>query len=111
MEFGAILNEIKEQLTSLFGEKYENFGSESKKDIETFLAASKEKLERWTLLLATGNLTLDDFQWLVESQKDLVTLKALERAGVSKISLGHFKNNVIQTIFDVVATKVIPDNT
>ncbi|MDC8006027.1 hypothetical protein POV27_18390 [Aureisphaera galaxeae] len=106
MEFEDILNELKERLSQLFGEKYGEFGRESKKDIEAFLAASQEKLERWTLLLANGGLSSDDFQWLVKSQKDLIALKALERAGVSKISLGHFKNSVIQTIFDTIETRI-----
>jgi len=39
---------------------------------------------------------------LVKSQKDLLFMKALNKAGVSKISLGHFKNKVVKTIIDVI---------
>lgn len=102
MEFETIIGGLKEQLTQLFGDKYKEFGKASKKDINAFLDNSKEKLERWTLLLAEEKLTPDDFQWLVTSQKDLLTLKALEKAGVSKISLGHFKNTVIDAVFNTV---------
>jgi len=107
MEFETLLKELKKQLTLLFGEKYQEFGLESKRDIEAFLTASQKKLERWTVLLADGDLSPADFEWLIKSQKDLLALKALEQAGVSKISLGHFKNNVLKTIFDIVLTKIV----
>lgn len=107
MDFEELLKEIKDALIKLFGEKWDDLKSESKKDINQFLEDSKVKLKRWTELLADGQLTLDDYQWLLESQKDLMVMKALYKAGVSKISLGHFKNKVIKTIIDVVKTVVL----
>ncbi|WGH74366.1 hypothetical protein P8625_09595 [Tenacibaculum tangerinum] len=102
MDFEKIFKELRSSLTVLFNDKYNDFSKESKKDIDRFLNASKEKLERWTLLLAEGKLTLQDFEWLVESQKDLFEMKALQAAGISKISLGHFKNNIVSTIINTI---------
>ncbi len=107
MDFEEILKELKASLLQLFGEKWEDLKGESKKDVEQFLKDSKEKLKRWTVLLANGDITLDDYEWLVKSQKDLLLMKALHRAGVSKISLGHFKNKIIRVIIDVVKNIVI----
>ena len=76
MDFDQILQELKKSLVDLFNNKYTNFTKESKKDIELFLDDSKDKLERWTILLKNQQLTLDDFEWLVKSQKDLFHLKA-----------------------------------
>lgn len=108
MDFEEILKELKTSLLQLFGEKWEDLKGESKKDIEQFLKDSEEKLKRWTVLLANGDITLDDYEWLVKSQKDLLLMKALHKAGVSKISLGHFKNKIIQVIVNVVKSLVIP---
>lgn len=102
MDFEKILQELKKSLTLVFNDKFSEFSKESKKDIELFLNESKDKLERWTSLLKQGKLTLDDFEWLVESQKDLFHLKALQAAGISKISLGHFKNKIVKTIIDTI---------
>ena len=107
MDFKEILKELKNSLLKLFGEKYEDLKTESKKDVDQFLKDSKEKLERWTLLLANQDITPDDYQWLVKSQKDLLLMKALNKAGVSKISLGHFKNKVVKTIVNVVIAALI----
>ncbi|CAM1359837.1 conserved hypothetical protein [Tenacibaculum sediminilitoris] len=107
MDFEKILQELKNTLTSLFNNKYSEFSKESKKDIELFLNESKDKLERWTSLLAQEKLTLDDFEWLVKSQKDLFQLKALQAAGISAISLGHFKNKIINTIIETIKSLVL----
>ncbi|AZJ34136.1 hypothetical protein [Tenacibaculum singaporense] len=106
MDFDKILQELKKSLVSLFSEKFNEFSKESKKDIELFLNESKDKLERWTSLLAQGKLTVEDFEWLVESQKDLFKMKTLQAAGISKISLGHFKNKVVKTIVDTIKTLI-----
>ena len=102
MDFEKILQELKKSLTLVFNDKFSEFYKESKKDIELFLNESKDKLESWTSLLKQDKLTLDDFEWLVESQKDLFHLKALQAAGISKISLGHFKNKIVKTIIDTI---------
>ncbi|WP_417785920.1 hypothetical protein [Tenacibaculum sp.] len=106
MDFDKILQELKKSLVSLFNDKFSEFSKESKKDIELFLSESKNKLERWTSLLAQGKLTVEDFEWLVKSQKDLFKMKTLQAAGISKISLGHFKNKVVKTIIDTIKVLV-----
>lgn len=102
MDFEIVLQELKKSLTTLFTSKFKDFPKETKKDIELFLEESKDKLERWTILLQEEKLTLEDFEWLIKSQKDLFHLKALQTAGISKISLGHFKNKIITTIIDTI---------
>lgn len=104
MDFEKLLKELKSGLIKLFGEKWQDLKGESKKDIEQFLNDSKEKLKRWTELLVNGDIDLEDYEWLVKSQKDLMLMQALHSAGVHKISLGHFKNKVIKTIVDIVKT-------
>lgn len=107
MDFEKLLKEIKSALVELFGEKWRDLKGESKKDINQFLEDSKEKLKRWTELLVNGAIDLEDYEWLLKSQKDLMLMQALHSAGVNKISLGHFKNNVIKTIINVVKTVVL----
>ncbi|WP_375587729.1 hypothetical protein [Flagellimonas aurea] len=107
MDFDKIFKELKESLVKLLGNQYAGLKKETKEDIVEFVNGSKVKLERWTLLLANGEISLDDYQWLVESQKDLLTMKALEKAGISKISLGHFKNKVVNTLVDIVKGLVL----
>jgi len=107
MDFEVLFKELKSTLVSLFGEKWTDLKGDSKKDIDQFLESSKVKLKRWTELLVNGDIDLDDYKWLVKSQKDLLVMRALHSAGVNKISLGHFKNKVLKTIINVVKTVVL----
>ncbi|MEM1338398.1 MAG: hypothetical protein AAF717_15915 [Bacteroidota bacterium] len=102
MDFQELLKDLKKNLAEILGDQYTDFKKETKADIEGFLEASKDKLERWTKLLANGELSPEEYEWLVKSQKDLLTLKGLQQVGISKISLGHFKNKVVKTIVEVV---------
>lgn len=107
MDIEKLIKDLKEALLNLLGDKYKEFKPEVKKDITAFLIASEEKLKRWILLLAEGSLTKDEFEWLLKSQKDLLALKAIQAAGISKIRANNIKNSIIKTIFDVVIAVVL----
>lgn len=107
MDIDELLKLLKEELMLVLGESYGDYKEETKTDVEAFLTLSKVKLERWTNLLQAGDLTVEDYQWLLTSQKDLLILNALYQAGVSKLRLGHLKNKIIKTIVNTVITVVI----
>lgn len=107
MDFEELLKQLKAELLKVLGDKFEDYKTESKKDIEAFLKVSKQKLERWTKLLAAKELTVKDYEWLLKSQKELLVLNALYQAGISKIKLGHLKNKIIKTILDTVVSVVL----
>ncbi|MBA9073317.1 hypothetical protein GGR22_001443 [Flavobacterium gossypii] len=102
MDIDKLLKELKRELVKLLGDKYKEFKPEIQKDINDFLEKSREKLERWSILLATASLTEEEFSWLLKSQQDLITLKALQGAGLSKIRINNIKNTILQTVFKTV---------
>lgn len=106
MDIEKLLKELKQQLVTLLGDKYKEFKPEIQKDITAFLEESKEKLERWTLLLASSSLTEEEFSWLLKSQQDLIALKALQGAGLSKIRINNIKNTIIQTVIKTVILSI-----
>jgi hypothetical protein len=107
MDIEALIKLLKDELLKVLGESYADYKTETKKDVASFLALSKVKLERWTALLQAGDLTPADYEWLLQSQKDVLVLNALNQAGVSKLRLGHLKNKIIKTIVNTVITVVI----
>ncbi|OJX52771.1 MAG: hypothetical protein BGO88_13180 [Flavobacterium sp. 38-13] len=106
MDIEKLLKQLKQELVTLLGDKYKEFKPEIQKDITAFLDSSKEKLERWTLLLASSSITEEEFSWLLKSQQDLIALKALQGAGLSKIKLNNIKNAIILTIFKTVLLSI-----
>lgn len=102
MDFEKIFKELKSELLDLVKDKFGEEGQNIKDDISAFFDSAKEKLKRWTKLFADGVITQEEYKLLLKSQKDLVIMKTLHKAGISAISLGHFKNTVIQMIVDKV---------
>lgn len=106
MDIEKLLQELRKNLITVLGEKYKEFKPEIQKDVNDFLEKSREKLERWSLLLVAGSLTEDEFAWLLKSQQDLVTLKALQGAGLSKIKLNNLKNTLFKTVLQTVILSI-----
>ena len=69
-------------------------------DGQAFFDETKADLERWTKLLAAGELTRDDFEWLVAGKKDLAEMQALKNAGLAMVRLERFQNALISLVVD-----------
>lgn len=106
MDFEKLLKELKDEIVA---EATEKFGDEGKlivDDMKTYLASSEEKLKKWSGLFIAGAIDKDELEWLLKSQKDLLVMQALVKAGVSKIKAGHFKNKIISVVLDKLVAQV-----
>ena len=103
--FNEFSNALKKGIEELAKKSVKEFRKAAEKDGKAFVEETKEDLRRWTKLLARGDLTKDDFEWLVVGKKDLAEMEALKRAGLSLVRLQRFQNAlvslVIDTAFDV----------
>ena len=106
MDIEKLLEELRKNLIQVLGDKYKEFKPEIQKDVKVFLENSKEKLIRWSILLVEKSITEDEFAWLLKSQQDLVTLKALQGAGLSKIKLNNIKNSIFKTVVQTVILSI-----
>ncbi len=106
IDFTNILDQLKTDIADLAKTTMKGYINDAKKDAQQFLLNMKDKLKRWTELLAKGDLTTDEFVWLLSSQKDLVEMSALKHAGVAAIRIDQFKssllNLIVDTVFDIV---------
>jgi len=106
MDIEKLLEELRKNLITVLGDKYKEFKPEIQKDVNHFLENSKEKLVRWSVLLVENSITEDEFAWLLKSQQDLVILKALQGAGLSKIKLNNIKNSIFKTVIQTVILSI-----
>jgi hypothetical protein len=106
VDFNTIFEQLKNGVIALAKSTLSNYVNDAKTDAQNMLTAMKEKLQRWTTLLIEKKLTTEDFEWLVNSQKDLIEMAALKEAGLAAIRIDQFKaslmNLVVDTIFSMV---------
>lgn len=107
MESEKLFKELKLEISEMVKDKFGEESTVVRNEVATFVDESKEKLERWMLLFANGHISKDELELLLSSQKDLFVMQSLYRTGVSKISLGHFKNRVVGVVFTKIVTYIV----
>ncbi len=98
IDFKAIFAELLKEAEVLAEKTLKNYVKEAKGDSKDILNKMKADLERWTLQLAAGELSKDDFIFLVKGQKDLMEMVALKRAGITAITLNEFRDSLITMV-------------
>jgi len=99
-DFDNFIDIIEEDVKKLAKKTLKGFKNEALSDAKDLLKENKEDLKRWSKLLAKGELSQDDFEWLVIGRKDVVELHALKEAGLALVRTDRFKNALIDLVID-----------
>ncbi|HEY8917520.1 MAG TPA: hypothetical protein VIM87_13835 [Chitinophaga sp.] len=102
MNFDEIFDKLIKDISSLAKSTVKSYSEAAIKDGKQFIQESEEKLKRWTLLLASKQLTTEDFEWLVMSQKDLAQMEALKQSGLALARIDAFRMSMLNLIIDTV---------
>ncbi|MFK8004849.1 MAG: hypothetical protein AB8H03_00700 [Saprospiraceae bacterium] len=100
--FRKIMKEMSsnvEDLTKLTVRKYQK---DAKRDAEKLLKGMKRDLRRWTRMLERGDLTTQDFEYLVKSNVDSAKMSALESSGLAMIRLKAYRTSLFNLIIDTI---------
>jgi hypothetical protein len=49
---------------------------------------------------------MDEIEWLLESQKELITLEVLQNIGVSQLKINSIKNSILKIILKAIILRV-----
>ena len=75
-------------------------------NLNNYFLESEEKIKKWQLLYAEGILQMDEIEWLLESQKELITLEVLQNIGVSQLKINSIKTSVLKIILKAIILRV-----
>jgi hypothetical protein len=106
-EFQELFKEIEQQIVLLAQSTVSNYKEEAIEDAKEMLATMKADLIRWTGLLADNQIKINEFEWLVNSDKELVKMKSLEKAGLAASRTSAFGFSVVNLIIDTAIRKVV----
>jgi hypothetical protein len=102
INFAEIFEKLKEDIANLASSTLKNYVNDAKTDGLKMLESMKEKLQKWTQLLADQKLTTSDFELLVNSQKDLIEMACLKQAGLAAIRVEQFKSSLFNLVVDTI---------
>lgn len=96
--FNDFLEVLEAELVEFAEYSWISYKDSAIDDGKAYVEKLKTDLERWTKSLAMGDLTPDDFEWLIVGKRDLAELVALKKIGLAKVALDRFVNGLIDTI-------------
>ena len=108
VNYDQIFKEIGDNIISLAETTASNYKDEAIQDAEQIVADMSDDLKRWTALIADNQITTAEFEWLVNSEKSMLVLKGLEKAGLAAIRIEQFAGSVLNLIADAVLKYVVP---
>lgn len=106
-DFNGFLDTLTERIGALAVGNLKDFKDAITKDGKAFLDKAQKDLERWTGLLEGGQLTAEEFEFLVKGKKDLADLAALKQAGLAKARLDKFRNSLVELVIGTAVEKFL----
>ena len=102
VNFQQIIETLKTEVVKLALATFQNYKNEAKADALKLLDDLKQNLENWTSQLVSGELSKEDFEFLVLAQKELIEMNALKQAGLALIKADEFKNSLLNLITNTI---------
>ncbi len=98
--FDEFLNELKDGIVELAKKEAGEFATQAKDDAQAFLDKMKDDLQTWFKQLTDGQLSKEDFEYLVKGRKDVAEMAALTQIGLAKIRVERIVNGVIDLVIN-----------
>jgi hypothetical protein len=98
VNFEKYMQTLADEVEGLAKKSFSDYLDSAVRDGNLFLDRTKGDLERWTRLLAGGELTKEDFEWLVKGKKDLALLEALRQKGIAQARLESFRGSLVDAV-------------
>jgi hypothetical protein len=96
--FDDFWKSLEQELIEFCEYSWKDYKNQAESDGSEFVQKLKSDLQRWTAMVANGQLTRDDFEWLMVGKKDLAELVSLKQQGLAKVALDRFVNGLIDTV-------------
>ena len=97
-DFKTLFEQLKKEVSNLAVTSVGQFKKEAETDAQNLLENLKQNLQAWTVQLASGEMTSDDFEFLVMGQKELIEMNILKQKGMALIDLDKLKISLINQI-------------
>ena len=102
--YQAFIDALEAGVKELAQKTLHNFKDEALTDAKAFLKASQNDLQEWTGQLQNGELSKDDFEWLVQGRKDAAELYALKQAGLAAVKMDQFRTALINLVVNTATS-------
>jgi len=90
--------DIQKGVVELAEQNLKDYKDSAINDGLAFIVKGKEKISLWVQQLADGEINQNDFEFLFNSQKDLMEMQALTKLGLAKARMDQFKSDLVNLV-------------
>ncbi len=98
VDFNNFLSDVKKEIASLIESSLNEFRSQVIAAGDEFIEDSKDDIKVWTEQLADGQLSKDDFEWLMRSKETTTKLIILKHIGLTKAQVDKLTTGIIDVV-------------
>jgi len=99
-DFDDFKQAVQAGLADLIGNTIGDYADSAQSRANDFLDDSREDLEKWLKQLRDGELSADDFEFLLKGKAELAHINALLELGAAKVAVDKFRAGFIQLLKD-----------
>ena len=106
-KFEDIAKEVLDGVAAAAKQQGTGFEAGAQQDAQAFLDALKADLLTWTMQVAAGQLSKDDFVFLVRGKKDLAQMHALTEAGLGAAGVDKIQTSLINLVVAAALKSIV----
>ena len=95
IDFADFMEILKRDIFTHAIKTWANRASAVSKDAEAFTQKTRDRLDRWSTELATGEPSAKEFESLIKGQRDLAEMVALKQIRLSLAEVDRCRNGII----------------
>lgn len=103
-EFDTFVDAVKDGAKGFAQEIFGGYQESARDDAQAFLDKTKADLEKWTKMLAQGEISKQDFTDLVQAKEALAKIHMLTQEGLALTKLERFRRDLINLVIEKAFT-------
>lgn len=102
IDFSELLIVFEKELRASTSESLNGKFTQLLSDGSMFAIKIKSDIHRWTGMHSIGDITMDDFEFLIRSRSEYLIFERMNNSGFSESELITYKKTVIDSLIDSV---------
>jgi hypothetical protein len=107
-QFDAFYGLVRGGVVDMAKGDLKQYLQQGKADADQFLQSTQDDLKSWTKALANGDLSKDEFEFLLRGKADLAEMHALTQAGIAAVQVQKFRDALIDLVIDSAFKVFVP---
>ena len=107
-QFDVFYNTVRAGVVDIAKGDLAQYVEQGKADAGQFLQSLQSDLKDWTKALANGDLSKDEFDFLLRGKADLAAMHALTQAGIAAVQVQQFRDALIDLVINSAFKVFVP---